>query len=223
MGLTWFSTQRSATIRPPHQTLMSHFSSMVIVLSSIVLLDEELPMSLVQTVVQSLYHDRPYRTADAFAALYETAYPSIWRYIYMLHGGSAMDTEDLVADTFLRAWKYRHSFKGPHDNAVAWLITIARHVVFAQNRRVKTTPVSVAELQAVKTTEQLVLEHEQTRALLGLLQCLRPTDRELLILRYSMGWSITSIAQHFKKSPNTVSVAVKRALERARLTATTQL
>ena len=180
-------------------------------------------MSLVQTMVQSLHHDRPYRTADAFAALYETTYPSIWRYIYMLHGGSAMDTEDLVADTFLRAWKYRHSFKGSLDNAVGWLITIARHVVFAQHRRVKPTPASVAELQAVKTTEQLVLEHEQTRALMALLQCLSPSDRELLILRYGMGWSITSIAQHCKKSPNTVSVAVKRALERARITATTQL
>ena len=41
-------------------------------------------------------------------------------------------------------------------------------------------------------------------------------DRELLVLRYILGWTVRQIADHQQKSENAVSVALRRARDRAR-------
>ena len=66
--------------------------------------------------------DAPLESAEAFSALYERNYRSVYRYLYGLRGGPAEDVEDLTADTFARAWKSRRSFAGdPHSAGTGWL------------------------------------------------------------------------------------------------------
>jgi RNA polymerase sigma-70 factor (ECF subfamily) len=48
--------------------------------------------------------------------------------------GSDVDADDLVQETFLRAYRYWHTFD-PSTDCRRWLTTICRHVMYDQRRR----------------------------------------------------------------------------------------
>jgi RNA polymerase sigma factor (sigma-70 family) len=101
------------------------------------------------------------RDPDAFAEFYARHERAVVTFV----GGMVRDAEvvvDVVAETFARAYESRGTFSG--EGARAWLLGIARHVVFAGWRRearerlgMRTLAVSDATLRAV---EQAVLESE---------------------------------------------------------------
>src|SRR4029079_15207733 len=50
--------------------------------------------------------------------------------------GNAADTEDLVQETFLRAYRHWHTFQ-PGSDCKSWLATICRHTFAELRRRAK--------------------------------------------------------------------------------------
>ncbi|HEY1014934.1 MAG TPA: sigma-70 family RNA polymerase sigma factor [Herpetosiphonaceae bacterium] len=177
-------------------------------------------MTLSNLLNATLRTGRPYVQKAAFAALYRQAYPHVFRYAYALRGGPAAEVEDLVAETFLRAWTHRGSFDGTPDAAVGWLITIARRLVIDQHRRASRQPAlvdaSAIEPVAPQELDAAFQRQEHTETVVAILQRLGDADRELLTLRYILGWPVRRIADHQQKSQNAVSVALRRALDRAR-------
>ncbi|HKY55924.1 MAG TPA: sigma-70 family RNA polymerase sigma factor, partial [Anaerolineales bacterium] len=59
-----------------------------------------------------------------------------------------------------------------------------------------------------------VITREQIRILWGLLGALPEDVREMIVLRYILGWQIKQVAAHLEVSENNVSVAIRRALQR---------
>jgi len=161
----------------------------------------------------------------AFSQLYERSQLIIFRYVYGLVGGPIEEVEDITAETFLKAWKSRQRFSGNEDEAVSWLITISRNLVIDRYRRRKinaeyhledeTADVAIGHVQGTPL-EQQIDERQQFLDLWRMIQELPIAQRELIILRYILGWRVNRIAAHLGVPENTVSVQLRRIVGRLR-------
>jgi RNA polymerase sigma-70 factor (ECF subfamily) len=153
----------------------------------------------------------------SFRALYELNRLPVFRYVYALTGGSQEDAEDLTAETFLRAWKARHQFHGERDSAIGWLIGIAKRLVIDTYRRtVRETRDLPTDLPGEDTPEQTAVHEEQQKFLLRLVAELPDEQREMVILRYLLGWRVNDIARHMGATENRISVSLHRTLSKLR-------
>lgn len=163
----------------------------------------------------------PYADPQAFSQLYERTHLLVFRYIYGLHNGPQQEVEDLTADTFTRAWKARLNFSGDERAAVGWLLKIARNLVIDAHRRTQFRGIPDDLDEALfaapdASPEVTALQKEQTRHLWQLLQTLPEHQREMLVLRYMLGWSVQEIGKHLDMAENTVSQNMRRVLARLR-------
>ena len=163
----------------------------------------------------------PYKTKAAFQTLYSDTHIAVFRYIYGLHGGSVHDAEDMTAETFARAWKARTHFNGDGDAALGWLFKIARNLVIDTQRKHKRrkTDIEIEQVAIIATDagpEEQAIINEQCRTLWHLMSDLPDDKREMLVLRYMLGWRVKQIAQHFDMQENTVSVTIRRTLQKVR-------
>lgn len=152
-----------------------------------------------------------------FSELYDHAHLAVFRYIYSLHGGPREDVEDLTAETFSRAWKARRKFEGSFQAANGWLFRIARNLVIDTSRRDNSRGIPLAlEGRQISTKETPLEEatslNEELSILLDLMQKLPLQHREMITLRYILGWRVKDIGQHLDIPENTVSVTIKRVL-----------
>lgn len=158
--------------------------------------------------------------------------------------GSLDDAEDLVQETFLRAWRYRHTYTG-RSTIRAWLYRIATNACLDQLTRHPRRPCEVpappgaapalpaqpaAEIQWLQPYPDSLLDPpapddagpDMTAvaketielAYLAVIQHLPPRQRAVLILRDVLGWSAVEVADLLGGSVP----AVKSALQRARAT-----
>ncbi len=169
----------------------------------------------------------PLQDPDAFSSLYEGTYFIIFRFIYGLHGGPIEEVEDLTCETYFKAWKGRLHFSGDERSALHWLFTIARRLVIDAHRHQKShredTQVRLddhypeaALPDNSDTPEDKKVRNEQFQQLWESLQNLPPDKRELLVMRYMLGWKVNEIASYVHMEENTVSVYIKRSLEQIR-------
>lgn len=153
----------------------------------------------------------------SFRALYERNRLPVFRYVYALTGGSPDDAEDLTAETFLRAWKARHRFNGEIDSAIGWLIGIAKRLVIDEYRRTARASRDLPlDPNTESTPEQTAVQGEQERILFRLVADLPDEQREIIILRYLLGWRVNDIARHTGSSENKVSISLHRTLSKLR-------
>jgi RNA polymerase sigma-70 factor, ECF subfamily len=156
--------------------------------------------------------------ADSFTNLYETTHLFVFRYVYGLSGGPAQEAEDLTAETYARAWKASHRFSGNEQAALSWLLSIARNLAIdlARRRKVRNVnedvPVEVL-IDPHLAPEADVITREQVAILWHMLGALSEDIREILVLRYMLGWQVKQIAEHLDITENNVSVMIRRALK----------
>jgi RNA polymerase sigma-70 factor (ECF subfamily) len=163
----------------------------------------------------------PLSTPADFSAFYERTHLSLFRYLYGLTGGPQEEVEDLTAEAFTRAWRARRRFEGNDAAALAWLMKIGRSLVYDAYRRRKVRPVMddalTEEVPALGSPpEEIVQTGEEQQQLLSMLQRLPAETREILVLRYLLGWPVNQIAQYVETSENNVSAIIHRSLERLR-------
>ncbi len=159
-----------------------------------------------------------YLSHEAFSRLYDQTHRHVFRYIYGLTGGPQQDVEDLTAETYLRAWNTRARFRGNHQQAINWLLTIAKRLVIDRWRGQKSRPAQLNIDEVVvagqdDNLDQLLIGQEQSQILLELLNELPDDKRELLVLRYMLGWRVKRIAEYTQQKPNTISVTIRRILQ----------
>jgi len=160
--------------------------------------------------------------------------------------GSVHDAEDLVQETYLRAWRSYHGFEG-RSSLRTWLYRIATNVCLTaledKGKRPLPTglgaPSSTAGEPLVSADEVLWLEPvpdsliadpaEQAAsrdtirlAFVAALQHLPARQRAVLILRDVLKWRAAEVAEAFEISTAAVNSILQRAhaqMERAHLTA----
>ena len=164
-------------------------------------------------------------TAKDFSTMYERNHIAVYRYIYGLTGGPPSEVEDFTSETFMRAWKNRQSYCGDPANAVGWVLRIARNLVIdhyrAQHRDflVDTDLLDEAMISPERERQQpeySLVDMEQQTLMIHLLMLLSPAQRELLVLRYFLDWKVNRIGAYLNIPENTVSVSIRRALEKIR-------
>jgi RNA polymerase sigma-70 factor (ECF subfamily) len=164
---------------------------------------------------------------SAFATLAERHRRELHVHCYRMLG-SLEDAEDMVQETFLRAWRKRSSFQG-RSTLRAWLYRIATNACLdLLDRRPRQPsgpgfeitwlePYPDRLLDAPAPVEQepdvAVVERETIElAFLVAIQHLPPRPRAVLLLRDVLGWSAKETAALL----DTSVVAVNSALQRAR-------
>ncbi|HEX2993606.1 MAG TPA: RNA polymerase sigma factor [Anaerolineales bacterium] len=173
-----------------------------------------------QTIKRWLWKesDPPIPNTDGFTRLYEETHLFVFRYVYGLSGGPLQEAEDLTAETYARAWKTRLNFRGDRQAALGWLLHIARNLAIDLSRRRKVRAVDESvpiELLADPNLapEADVITREQIAILWHMLGALPEDVREMLVLRYILGWQIKQVADHLGIHENNVSVTIRRALK----------
>src|SRR6266498_197114 len=142
--------------------------------------------------------------------------------------GSVHDAEDLVQETYLRAWRAYERFEG-RSSLRTWLYRIATRTCLtaleSRNRRPLPTGLGTPSIDPaddlVQQPEVPWLEPVPDRmvgaassdpALIAALQHLPPRQRAVLILRDVLNWRAAEVADLF----DTTTAAVNSALQRAR-------
>src|ERR687889_1787313 len=165
---------------------------------------------------------------DSFTALVEPHRQELRAHCYRMLG-SFQEAEDLVQETFLRAWKKADSFEG-RSSVRTWLYRIATNACldFLEGRSRRVLPhdltgpaqpgvwppdEEIAWLEPYPGPDDAAISRETIElAFLAAIQHLPPRQRAVLILRDVLGWPASDTAALLE-----VSVAsVKSALQRAR-------
>jgi RNA polymerase sigma-70 factor (ECF subfamily) len=129
------------------------------------------------------------------------------------------DAEDLVQDTYLKAFKASDSFK-PGSNLRAWLFTILHNHFLNDRRRARTSPVHVDSETAEKaaavipasttTTEDVLIQKVSDEQVQAALEAIPENFREAVWLRDAEGFSYVEIADMLKVPIGTVMSRISR-------------
>lgn len=173
--------------------------------------------------------------ADAFGKLIEPYRLELRSHCYRMTG-SIEDAEDLVQETFLRAWRRLETYQG-RASFRAWLYKIATNASLDALERLprRILPIEEGDSSAVMLAEPAWVEpfpdawlaasngspearydvyESISLAFLVALQILPPRQRVVLILADVMDWKIAEIADHLEISLS----AATSLLHRARVT-----
>ncbi|WP_428847365.1 sigma-70 family RNA polymerase sigma factor [Mycolicibacterium cosmeticum] len=167
---------------------------------------------------------------DAFLADAQQYRRELLAHCYRMTG-SVHDAEDLVQETFLRAWKSYDGFEGK-SSPRTWLYRIATNTCLTaiENKQRRPLPSGLGTDSADPTTE--ILEHHEVPwleplpdtaevvesresvrlAFVAALQHLSPRQRAVLVLRDVLQWRAAEVADAIGSS----TAAVNSLLQRAR-------
>ncbi|MCY7396446.1 MAG: sigma-70 family RNA polymerase sigma factor [Nocardioides sp.] len=166
---------------------------------------------------------------EDFGSLTERYQRELLAHCYRM-SGSVHEAEDLVQETFLRAWKASAGFQG-RSSVRTWLYRIATNVCLTNLEGKPRRPLpaglgtpdqlagealeenhEVAWLEPVPDAAVVVAERDSIRlAFVAALQHLPARQRAVLILRDVLRWSAAETAEAL----DTTTVAVNSALQRA--------
>lgn len=143
-----------------------------------------------------------------YEALVKALHADIFRYAMWLIKDKAI-AEDVVQETFLRAWKSLDSLND-EGAAKSWLITILRR---ENARRFERKQFDLVDIDDVSVADPInfgdvVLEHRELRRIIG---DLSEEYREPLMMQILMGFSGDEIAEQLNLNKNTVMTRLFRA------------
>ena len=139
-------------------------------------------------------------------------YQKLYRLAYSyVHNES--DALDIVQESAYKAMKHCHTLRNP-QYAGTWLYRIVVNEAISFLRKHRTQDVTLQELDG---------EREDTYADMDLrqaLDCLNPTDKTIVVLRYFEGLSLNEIAEIADENINTVKSRLYRALKKLKVSLT---
>jgi RNA polymerase sigma-70 factor (ECF subfamily) len=156
--------------------------------------------------------------SHALSDLYDTYGRLVYVIISRIVNNPAV-AEDLVQDTFFRAWNHAGSLSRDYDSVGPWLLRIAKHSALDYLK----SPQS--RVAAIKVTDRWVapisiegdlLVSEQARILAGACRTLTANQRRVIEMAYYRGLSQSEIAAELNQSLGTVKAWTRIALRRLR-------
>ncbi len=147
--------------------------------------------------------------------------PGVFRLAYLMLG-DCDDAEDIVQETFIRAYRAIETFD-PAREMRPWLLSIAANL--ARNRRrsmarlwsaVQRLVFAQPELLRSTSIEETASAHLDAQQLWQIVQRLSVTDQEIIYLRYFLDVSEAEVAQIQQVAVGTVKSRTHRALAKLR-------
>lgn len=160
-----------------------------------------------------------HQRAEFIAAFYRYG-PALYRY-YFFRVYSQSLAEDLVQETFLRAWRYLSKGK-KIENMQAFLYRISRNLIIDLHRKKIARGIKEESLDtllengknasALSYDGRIILEQDiLLRERLEHIQRLSQNHRQVLTMRYVEGLAPKEIAQILDTRPNTISSRIYKA------------
>ncbi len=157
-----------------------------------------------------------------FEQVYDEYYEKLYNYVYMrlLNRES---TEDIVADTFVKAMSAYGRFDPSVASVYTWLCTIATNTLYDHFRKNKTGKVVSLEdylevgIEPSQMDEQLekLTDDEAKRAYM-ILSELTPQERGLISMRYGMELSYKQMAGLMSSNDKAVAKKMERLLDKCK-------
>jgi RNA polymerase sigma-70 factor, ECF subfamily len=160
---------------------------------------------------------------DAFGLLYDRYADLVFRFALFRLGGNPVAAEDIVSETFLRAFRTIADFRWQGRDIGAWFITIARNLLVDQARSARsrfefpTADILAASdrratAASVPGPEESLLAVLTQRELWEAVRALRPDQQECLALRFVEGLSIRETALAMGRNEGAVKALQFRAI-----------
>jgi RNA polymerase sigma-70 factor (ECF subfamily) len=154
----------------------------------------------------------------AFAELYERHRRAIFTFLMHLTGARPT-AEDLLQETFVRAWRGRTRYRASGEFR-AWLFTIARRLAVDRFRREGLAwgenPEALETAVSRDAPDRRAEARDELARLQRALERLPPAQREVILLARLVGAGAEEIARVTGSTPGAVRVHLHRALHRLR-------
>ncbi len=156
--------------------------------------------------------------AQAFGEIYDHYVGMVHRYVHHRVGDRTM-AEDVTSETFVRALRRIDSLSFQGRDVGAWLITIARNIVFdhvkSSRYRLEVTTADMRDADtATDGPEDAVVQQLTNEALVACMRKLGPEQQECLALRFLHGLSVSETAQVMGKRDGAIKALQHRAVRR---------
>ncbi len=158
---------------------------------------------------------------QAFGQIYDDFAQKIFRYL-KLKVSTQEQAEDLLQETFIKAWQGLPKFKSQHGNFSAWLYKIATNAVNDYYRKVYRRPQLVeleqdADIKVPQNEIDAVDQQLQREFLKKGLTALPLSYQQVLELRFIQDFSVKETAEILGKSQISVRITQHRALKKLRI------
>ena len=157
----------------------------------------------------SLFIKKAQENTKEFEALYKKYASKVFNYFWYRTGHDRDLSEDLLQETFLRAFKKLSSFKDKGYSYLTYLLTIAHNVLIDHYRKPESAPIEEAETVPYEITQDIEKKIEAEN-LWRAIQTLPADDRDVLLMKYQSEMPIRDIAEVMNKSENAVKLQLSR-------------
>ena len=164
---------------------------------------------------------------DAFHRLYESHWERIWR-IALRYTSSGPDAEDIMQETFVRAFEKLHTYNFHHSTAFAsWLNTIGLNCTMdflrRRKRRRQDRHMSISDLasdpaSSLPSPDQTVEAMAIGEKIQESLHVLSPRQKLIFDLRFNQNMDIRDIAVCLRCSSSNIKTQIFRSLRKLRNT-----
>ena len=147
-----------------------------------------------------------------FNALFESLYPSVYRYVMRLTGDADV-AEDVAQEAFVRLLRQDL----PENEVRPWLFTVATNLVRdtarKSERRIRLLAGAPPLVHRPMAADDRVEQKESVKAVRNVLNKLPERDRQLLLMREE-GFKYEEIASVIGVAPASVGTLIARALKK---------
>ena len=160
---------------------------------------------------------------SAFASLVQRHLKPVYSFVFRFIGNEK-EAEDIVQETFIKAWKNLKNYSKQQSQFKTWLMRIARNTAIDYLRKKKHIPFSVLEgedetdwfaenvADDAAFPEEIVAHTNDIEDMNRAILTLSPLHREVLLLHYENGFSFEEAATISGISVNTLKSRHRRAL-----------
>ncbi|QNS02916.1 sigma-70 family RNA polymerase sigma factor [Streptomyces xanthii] len=142
----------------------------------------------------------------------------LYAFLLRLCDGDRQRAEDLVQETYVRAWQHPEALRSEHESVRPWLFTVGRRLAIDARRARLARPAEVGD--AVLENARVCADHaERSAAALDVREAvatLSPEHRAVLLEVYFKGASVAEAARALGIPPGTVKSRAYYALRALR-------
>jgi RNA polymerase sigma-70 factor (ECF subfamily) len=123
--------------------------------------------------------------------------------------------EDLTQETFFRAWRAQHTFRG--GNLRAWLFQIAGNAARDLVRRDKVVQMMPLEhAENVTTADDIFMDNLYCQSVVDAMQRIPSEKQRQALILYTLGYDFPAIASHLNVRATNIKCLVQRARQALR-------
>jgi RNA polymerase sigma-70 factor, ECF subfamily len=138
-------------------------------------------------------------------------------YNFLIYYMGTKDVEDIVQEVFIKGFNHLHRFEGRSDPKT-WLIAIARNIAIDHVRKKKRQQLLFSVLMTLSSEkeripQELLLENERKKELYQAIDQLKPSYRDVAILRGVMDYTPEETSQILNWKIAKVNLNYHRAIQ----------